>query len=112
MTNKQIQIPIKIIHANQFFHRLKGLMFRKKPIHEEALWIDPCNSIHMFFMNFAIDVLFLDQQNRVVRKIEHLKPWRVASPVKGARSVLEMPLGSIQRYKIETGDTILMENVQ
>jgi hypothetical protein len=61
----------------------------------EGLWIEPCNSIHMFFMRFAIDAVFLDRDNRVKRVVRDLKPWRVSPIVFGARTVVELPAGSV-----------------
>ncbi len=60
-----------------------------------GLWIEPCNSIHMFFMKFAIDVLFLDSGGRVKRVLLALKPWRVSPIVFGARTVVELPAGTL-----------------
>lgn len=60
-----------------------------------ALWIEPCNSIHMFFMRFPIDAVFLDRQGRVKRVLRELKPWRVSPLVFGARTVVELPAGTV-----------------
>ena len=58
-----------------------------------GLWIEPCNSIHMFFMRFAIDVLFLDREGRVKKVMLRLRPWRISPIVFGARTVVELPAG-------------------
>ena len=60
-----------------------------------ALWIEPCNSIHMFFMRFAIDVLFLDREGNVKRVLLNLRPWRVSPIVFGARTTVELPAGTL-----------------
>lgn len=96
-------IPYSIVKAQSFRTRLKGLMFRRKPLNEEGLWISPCNSIHMFFMHFSIDAIFLDNNHKVVHLIENLKPWRVVLPMNGAFSVLELPTGTIRKFQIEKG---------
>jgi len=61
-----------------------------------GLWIEPCNSIHMFFMRFAIDVLFLDREGNVKRVLLNLRPWRVSPIVFGARTTVELPAGTLQ----------------
>ena len=48
----------------------------------------PLMWMHMFFMRFAIDIVFLDKQGRVLRINHNLKPWRVSSMVFGARKAL------------------------
>ncbi|WP_280770409.1 DUF192 domain-containing protein [Salipaludibacillus daqingensis] len=92
--------------ADTFATRLKGLMFRRKPIENEALWIKPCNSIHTCFMNFPIDVLFLDKNERIVHMIENLKPWRFVPPVAHSKSVLELPKGTIQQEGLQKGEKL------
>ena len=72
-----------------------------------GLVIDPCKSIHMFFMRFPIDVLYLDREDRVVRIQEGLKPWRVGPlHTKGARYVIELPEGTIGRTGTQVGDCV------
>lgn len=75
--------------AEGFFSRLMGLMGRKTIPPDEALAFPRCNSIHTFFMRFAIDVVFVDGSGKVVRVIESLKPWRMLVPQRGARHVIE-----------------------
>lgn len=81
--------------ARTSWSRFLGLMGRHSLEQGHGLWIEPCNSIHMFFMSFAIDVLFLDRQRRVKRVILGLKPWRLSPIVFGARTVVELPAGTL-----------------
>ena len=58
----------------------------------------PLMWMHMFFMRFAIDIVFLDQVQPGHRKsITSLKPWRVSSIVLGARRALELEAGAAVR---------------
>ncbi|CAH2714471.1 hypothetical protein BACCIP111895_01634 [Neobacillus rhizosphaerae] len=106
MKEKTITIPYEIKMADSFVTRLKGLMFRREPIKNEGLWIIPCNSVHMFFMNFSIDVVLLNKQNEVVKVYHNLQPWRATKPVKSAYSTLELPAGSINQFGIHIGSII------
>ncbi len=72
---------------------------------EEGLWIVPCPMIHTFFMAFPIDVLFLDEELRVRKVIENLKPWRISPWVFSAKSVLELPGGSLNG-SVSIGDEL------
>jgi uncharacterized membrane protein (UPF0127 family) len=94
-----------VLIADTFFKRLKGYMFQKKPSHK-AILIMPCNSIHTFFMNFDIAVLFLDENFQVVKKIEALKPRRIIMPVEEAAIVLEGEAGLF--HDIMIGDKIIL----
>lgn len=66
----------------------------------------PVMWMHMFFMRFAIDIVFLDRSNRVLRINRSLKPWRVSSMVFGARQALELEAGAAARSGTIEGDEI------
>lgn len=66
-----------------------------------GLWIEPCNSIHMFFMRFPIDVLFLDREGQVKRVLLNLKPWRISPIVFGARTCVELPAGTLSDKSLQ-----------
>jgi hypothetical protein len=88
-------IAAEVEVAKSSWARFMGLMGRSSMPAGSALWIEPCNSIHMFFMGFAIDVLFLDRQMRVKKVMLNLKPWRVSPIVFGARTTVELPAGTL-----------------
>lgn len=94
-----------------FFQRFRGLMGRPDLEVGEGLWIEPCNSIHMFFMRFPIDVLFLDAHGQVVRFLPQLAPWRVSGLYPKARGVLELPAGVGTASGTQEGDTVRLERV-
>src|SRR5260370_41390301 len=72
-----------------------GVMFRKTLDPGRGMWIVPCSSIHMMFMNFAIDAVFLDGHERVKKIYRKLPRWYgVVWWEIGAHSVLELPAGS------------------
>lgn len=91
--------------ADRFFSRLRGLMFRPPLPPGEALWLRPCKGVHMFFMRFPLDVVFVDRNLQVVHLVENLQPWRVSPIVREADSALELPAGSIQG-KVSVGDKL------
>ncbi|WP_377890043.1 DUF192 domain-containing protein [Alkalihalobacillus sp. R86527] len=99
-------IPHTILYAGSFASRLRGLMFRKRPLDQEALLITPCNSIHMCFMHFPIDAVFLNKENKVIKLIPNLQPWRFVFPIKDAHAVLELPEGAISEHKVRVGDQL------
>jgi len=92
-----------------FIGRGIGLMFRRRLEPGSGMWIAPCNGIHMMFMNFAIDAVFLDSKERV-RKVYRRLPawWGVVWVVWGAHSVIELPPGSTAGIDLERGDQIII----
>ncbi|WP_102027453.1 DUF192 domain-containing protein [Salirhabdus sp. Marseille-P4669] len=107
--DQRIFFPLDIYRYDTFFKRFKGLMFRLKPITKEGILLIPCNSIHMFFMFFSIDVVFLNKDNSVIKIYPYVKPWRVIPPVKGANAAIELPKGTIDTYNITIGDRFIIE---
>ncbi|NRD76452.1 DUF192 domain-containing protein [Bacillus sp. BRMEA1] len=102
-------LPYTINLADSFVKRLKGLKFRKEQLVEEGLWIIPCKSIHMCFMHFAIDAVFLNKEGRIIKTIEGIKPWRFILPIKNAYSVIELPAGTISKLGLKTGEMINLQ---
>ncbi len=93
--------------ARTMGRRLVGLLGRRELPVGGGLVIEPCNSIHTFFMHFSIDVLFVDGRGIVIRQLEHMKPWRMSGVYFRARRVVELPAGTIARTRTQPGDQIL-----
>ncbi len=100
--------------AGSFLARFRGLMGRRTLRDDAGLWIPGTNGIHMFFMRFAIDAVFLgragpDGARRVVGLRRSLPPWIGLVPfVRGAHGVLELPVGAIARSGTELGDEVAL----
>jgi uncharacterized membrane protein (UPF0127 family) len=62
----------------------------------------PASSVHTAFMRFAIDVVFLDREHRVLKVAAEVRPWRTAA-CRGARVVLELPAGEAAKRGLEPG---------
>ena len=63
--------------AHMFWERMRGLIGTKSLAPDEGLLIEKCNAIHMCFMSFSIDAYFLDKNNKVVKIVRNIKPWRL-----------------------------------
>jgi uncharacterized membrane protein (UPF0127 family) len=85
--------------------RMRGLLGRSGLPAGEGLLLRPAPSIHTAFMRFPIDALFLDRELRVLRVVERLLPWRMASK-RGARAVLELSAGESARRGVRVGDRL------
>jgi uncharacterized membrane protein (UPF0127 family) len=70
---------------------------------------EPFMWMHMFFMRFAIDIVFLDRRDTVVRISHALKPWRVSPVVFGASKAIELEAGAALRSDTRVGDAIAFE---
>ena len=94
--------------ADSAWTRTKGLLGRESLGEDEGILLRPGGSIHMFFMRFPIDAVFLDRDLRVLRIAADLEPWRMASK-RGAKSVLELPAGRCSRVGVAEGDRLVVD---
>ncbi|MGM0599575.1 MAG: DUF192 domain-containing protein [Candidatus Rifleibacteriota bacterium] len=102
----------KIRTAETFWQRFRGLMMQSELEEGEGLLISPCNSIHMMFMKFPIDAIFLDATNRIKALYSKLKPWTGLSSIhRNAVKVLELKAGSIEKAGLEIDDILVMEQI-
>lgn len=107
VTKKTIVVDeLKI--ARNFKERLIGLMFKSRIDKNEGLLILGCNSIHTCFMRFAIDVVFINPDHRVIFIKEKVKPWRGTGFVRRAYMTLELPEGTVARKDISIGDILII----
>ncbi len=87
--------------------RTKGLLGRRELAPGEGLAFRE-KSIHMFFMRMSLDIVFCDEDLRVVKVVPDLAPWRMAGCAQ-ARYVLEIGPGEARRLAIEAGTVLAVE---
>lgn len=99
-----------ILIADTLVTRLIGLMFKKSLVGAEGLLLNPCNSIHTFFMRYSLDIVFINSENKVVKIIREIKPWRMTWIYFRAKKTLELPAGKLP-YDLKEGDLLEVKNV-
>ncbi|HLX34626.1 MAG TPA: DUF192 domain-containing protein [Candidatus Limnocylindrales bacterium] len=98
--------------GDSFWAKFMGLMGRASLADRAALWLPGDNGIHMFFMRFAIDAVFVgraasDGARPVLSVHRALRPWTGMVPlVRGADGVLELPTGTLDATGTEPGDVV------
>jgi uncharacterized membrane protein (UPF0127 family) len=88
--------------AETALSRCRGLLGRSGLSSGEGMLLRPTSSVHTAFMRFAIDVVFLDRADRVLKVADDLGPWRMAG-CRGARAALELPAGEARRRGLRPG---------
>ncbi|NJM09656.1 MAG: DUF192 domain-containing protein [Bdellovibrionaceae bacterium] len=96
--------------ADTLWTRTKGLLGRESLPAGNALWILRCNSVHTFFMNFAIDLVFVDRQLVVKKTLSRVKPWSLVLPVWRATSVIELSEGFLENNPIRVGEQLHVDH--
>ena len=88
--------------ADNALTQMRGLLGRRSLEPGEGLLLRPAGSIHMFFMRFAIDAVFLSRDGEVLKVAADVRPWRMAG-TRGAKAVIELPAGEADRRGIRAG---------
>jgi uncharacterized protein len=102
------QVAASMRVATSMGERMVGLLRTPEADLGDGLLIEHSPSIHMFFMPYAIDAVFVDGGGRVTRTVPDLRPWRVVWWARGARDCLELPVGRIAESGTQAGDMLEM----
>jgi len=102
-------LELKLEKAETFFDRLVGLIGRKNLESGHGLLIAPCNSIHMLFMRFPIDAIFIDKNFCIKKIFCNLQPWFGFGICFGAWAVIEIKAGEVARLKLSVGQILNIE---
>ena len=90
--------------------RRVGLLKHERLDPGHGLWINPCESVHTFFMKFPIDLVYIDKK-RKVRKVRSAVPaWRLSACLT-AHSILELPAGTVEKTGTKPGDELVIETL-
>lgn len=96
--------------ADNFWRRFRGLMLRREFLDGEALLFkferSGRHSVHMFFVRFPIDLVYLDSNLKVVEIRVGLKPWRVHRSRVDSVYLIELPAGTVAQSKVVVGHEI------
>ncbi len=106
---------LRVEIAESFWSRFRGLMGRRPLPDGHALFLSPCASVHMCFMRFSIDVVYVKREPdgggehkrraryRVLKAVSRLRPWIGLSACLGADAVLELRAGEAARLGLVPG---------
>ncbi|HTG58128.1 MAG TPA: DUF192 domain-containing protein [Terriglobia bacterium] len=105
-------LAFRVEVADSVLGRLVGLLGKRSLKPDSGVWIVPSNSIHTIGMLFTIDVVFIDENFRVVGLRELVRPFSITLPNFRAESVLELPAHTIFRSHTELGDQLVIERYE
>lgn len=108
-----ITIANQVVFARNIFSQMLGLMLYKSIPQDFAMIFTLRKSttlgVHMLFMRFPIDALFLNEDKRLVN-IATLKPWVGHKHVKGVKYLIEMNSGIVEEYGLKVGDQLSFDD--
>jgi hypothetical protein len=104
--SRQTVLGGRIRMADSLAARLRGFLFRARPVMGEGLFLAPCKGVHMFGMRFPLDVLIIDQAGQVIALHTALEPGRRTPVYRSAHYALELPAGAINATGTGVGDRL------
>ena len=90
--------------------RAKGLLGRECLADGEGLLFKGCSSLHTFFMQFPIDIVYTDKHLKVLKCAAAVKPFKLVTAPLRAYYALELPVGAIQSSVTRPGDNLLFDD--
>lgn len=105
LTNENTNISLKtdVSFAQSLKEKSLGVSFLEKP---KAIFFKTHFGLHTFFVNFPLDIVVLDKNNKVVKLKENFLPNKIFlwNPIYSR--ILELPAGTINKLKIEIGNIL------
>lgn len=105
---RQSFLSLGIRPADTPWARLRGLAGRLRMRSDDGIWVVPSQGIHTIGLFFPIDVVYLDDDKRVIHLIENFGPLRIAPIRRQCASVLELPTRTIFGSGTQVGDQIII----
>lgn len=93
------------VYATTFRDRLFGMIGRRFTDFD-AMVFPACSSVHTCFMTMPLDLVFVNGENKVVRVVPSVPPWRLMVRAPGAKTVIEMRGGTLTHETVEEGDIL------
>jgi uncharacterized membrane protein (UPF0127 family) len=99
-----------VMYTQSMLERMRGLLGRNPLQPEQGLIIDRCRSVHTCGMNYALDLVFLDQRWTIQKLVRHIRPWRMAGCF-AAQHTLELQAGRIDSLNLKMGMQLLWQEI-
>lgn len=111
---RQAFLATRLRVAASHYERLVGLLRTSPSAFQDGsgLWIVPCHGVHTLAMRYPIDVLYLDKENRVIRMVDNLRPWRMTPMIVESATVIELPAHTAWNTGTRVGDQIEIKITQ
>lgn len=101
-------LSLGVVPADTTFSRLKGFIGKLRLKLDEGLWVVPSQGVHTLGVLFPLDLIYLDENQRVIHAIEHFPRFRIAPLRIQAASVLELPTHTIYSSQTQAGDQLII----
>ena len=101
-------LSLSVTAADTIFARLRGFIGRMKLGSDEGIWLVPSRGVHTLGVLVPLDLIYLDENYRVIHLVEYFPTFRIAPLRTKAESVLELPTHTIYSSQTQPGDQLVI----
>jgi uncharacterized membrane protein (UPF0127 family) len=101
-------LSLNVKAADTIFSRLRGFIGRFRLRSDEGIWVVPSQGVHTLGLFFPLDLIYLDENNRVIHLVEYFRSFRIGPIKTQAESVLELPTHTIYSSQTQPGDQLVI----
>src|ERR1700733_11346027 len=101
-------LSLSVTAADTIFARLRGFIGRLKLGYDEGIWLVPSRGVHTLGVLVPLDLIYLDENHRVIHLVEYFPTFRIAPLRSQAESVLELPTHTIYSSQTQPGDQLVI----
>ncbi len=105
-----LPVVLAVSKTETVVERMRGMLGKRPPPPGTGLWLSPCNAVHMFFMSYSLDIIYLNRDLQIVKIVSSLEPWRL-SMCPGAHSVVELAAKECERIGLVSGGNLVWSEV-
>lgn len=105
-------LSLNVAAADTSLSRLRGLLGRLRLKSDEGIWMIPSQGVHTIGVLFAIDLIYLDADCKVIQMLESFGTFRIGPIRSRCSSVLELPPRTIYSSQTQVGDELLIGSEQ
>ena len=101
-------LSLGVAAADTTAARLRGLIGKLSLKADDGLWVVPSSGVHTMGVLFPVDLIYLDENDRVIHVVESFPTFRIAPWKSNAASVLELSTHTIYSSQTQPGDQLLI----
>ncbi|MBN2694587.1 DUF192 domain-containing protein [bacterium] len=95
--------------ADSFWKRFRGLMMAPELPENFSLLLTKTNSIHMFFMNYPLDIIFISKNGEIIDILENFPKRALSKIYSKASFAIELKAGFLKNKNLAKGDILIIE---
>jgi uncharacterized protein len=101
-------LSLNVKAADTVWSRLRGFIGRFRLRSDEGIWVVPSRGVHTLGLFFPLDLIYLDENHRVIHLVEYFPSFRIGPLKTQAESVLELPTHTIYPSHTQVGDQLVI----